>query len=171
VVGYLGAHLKSDDNAPMALIDTALSGQGGRLFMQLRDKESLAYAVSAFRRPGLETGVFGVYIASDPSKVSAARKGLFRELKKVREEGLTEKELADAKKYLLGNLQIGLQTNGSQAMQMTLDELYGLGYDYRETYIEEIKAVTPEEIKRAARKIIGPENFVFITVGPEKNKP
>jgi len=171
VVGYLGADLKSKDNAPMVLIDTALSGQGGRLFSRLRDKESLAYAVSAFRRPGLETGVFGVYIASDPSKVAAARQGLFRELNKVREEGLTEKELADAKKYLLGNLRIGLQTNGSQAMQMTLDELYGLGHAYREKYIEEIKAVTLEDIKRAAGKIIGPENFVFVTVGPEEKTP
>jgi zinc protease len=155
----------------MALIDTALSGQGGRLFSQLRDKESLAYALSAFRRPGIETGLFGVYIASDPSKIPAARRGLFRELNQVREGGLMEKELADAKKYLLGNLRIGLQTNGSQAMQMTLDELYGLGYDYREKYIEEIEAVTPEDIKRAAGKIIDPENFVSVTVGPEKTKP
>ena len=166
VVGYLGADLKSKDNASMALIDTALSGQGGRLFSQLRDKESLAYAVGAFRRPGLETGVFGVYLACDPSKVTVAREGIFRELEKIRADGLTKRELADAKKYLLGNLRIGLQTNGSQAMDMILNELYGLGHDYTEHYIKKIEAVTLKDIKRAAGKIIGPEKFVFVTVGP-----
>ena len=56
-------------------------------------------------------------------------------------------------------------------MQMTLDELYGLGHDYREKYIEEIEAVTPEDIRRAAANIIDPENFVFVTIGPGEKTP
>ena len=67
-VGYLGAGLKSINNPPMALVDTALSGMGGRLFTKLRDKRSLAYSVTAFRSPGLDTGAFGVYLACDPLK-------------------------------------------------------------------------------------------------------
>ena len=170
VVGYLGASLKSTYNAPMALLETALSGQGGRLFFELRDKRSLAYTVTAFRRPGLETGTFGVYMACDPSKLAAAKDGIFTELEKVRKEGLTEKELEGAKKYLLGNLKIGLQTNDSQAMRMALDELYGLGYGYLKQYIRDIESVTLNDIKQAAKKIILPKKFVFITIGPEPKR-
>jgi zinc protease len=166
VLGYLGTSLKSMDNAPMALLETALSGQGGRLFFELRDKRSLAYSIAAFRRPGLETGTFGVYMACDPSKLSDAKEGIFSELEKVRKEGLSEKELEGAKKYLLGNLKIGLQTNESQAMRMALDELYGLGYGYLNQYIRDIEAVTLNDIKRAANKIIVPNKFVFVTIGP-----
>ena len=171
IIGYLGADLKSKDNAPMALIETALSGQGGRLFSRLRDKSSLAYAVTAFRRPGLETGVFGVYLACDPSKLPVAKDALFHELDKIRENGLTEKELEEAKRYLLGNLKIELQTNGSQAMHMALDELYGLGYDHTRQFIRDIEAVNLKDIKRAAQKIIVPERFAFVTVGPAQEGP
>ena len=166
VVGYLGADLKSKDNPPMALIKTALAGQGGRLFTQLRDKQSLAYAITAFRSPGLDTGVFGAYIACDPSKTAVATEAIFEELDKMREKGLNKKELEGAKSYLLGNLQIGLQTNGSQAMQMALDELYGLGYNNLPKFIRDIKAVTLDEIKDAAQKILIPGKYVLVTVGP-----
>jgi zinc protease len=171
IVGYLGAGIGSKNNPPMALVETALAGQGGRLFTELRDKQSLAYAITAFRSPGLETGAFGAYMACDPTKAGIATKGIFAELERIREEGLTEKELEAARSYLLGNLQIGLQTNGSQAMQMTLDELYGLGYNHLPTYIREIEAVAPDAIQRAAREIILPERYVLVSVGPDDGPP
>ena len=169
-IGYLGADLKSSNNAPMTLIKTSLSGQGGRLFYELRDKESLAYTIHAFRRPGLETGVFGIYLACDPKKLASAKNAILEQLDKVRRDGLTKKELEAAKKYLLGNMEIDLQTNGTQAMHMCLDELYGLGYDHIQQFIKDIKSVTLEEINRAARKIIVPEKYVFVTVGPDKTR-
>lgn len=168
-IGYLGAGMKSKDNAPMALVSTALSGQGGRLFSELRDKQSLAYALTAFRRPGLDTGVFGVYLACDPQKLPAAKKGLFSELERVRRQGLTPEELAAAKEYLLGNQKIDHQTNGSQAMQMALDELYGLGYDHLQLFFQEVAAVTLEEVKAGVQRIILPEKYVMVTVGPGKD--
>jgi zinc protease len=170
-VGYLGAGVGTRLDAPMSLVKTALAGQGGRLFTELRDKQSLAYAITAFRSPGLGTGAFGAYMASDPTKAEAATKGIFEELDRIREEGLTEKELEAARSYLLGSLQIGLQTNGSQAMQMTLDELYGLGYNHLPAYIQEIQAVTPDDIRNAAQKIILPDKYVLVTVGPDDGPP
>ena len=84
----------------------------------------------------------------------------------LREEGLTDKELAAAKRYFLGNLKIGMQTNGSQAMQMALDELYGIGYDHMPQYIQKIESVTREDINRAIKEIILPEGYILVTVGP-----
>jgi zinc protease len=166
IVGFLGADLKSDAHAAMALVDTALSGMGGRLFFELRDKMSLAYSVTAFRQPGLETGAFGVYIACDPSKTSLAREAIFRELEKIRQQGLSPEELRDAKNYLLGNLLMGLETSGEKAMHMALDELYGLGYDHIHRYMAEIEGVTAEEIQRAAERFILLDRYVLVTVGP-----
>jgi zinc protease len=142
---------------------------GGRLFTKLRDKRSLAYSVTAFRSPGLDTGAFGVYLACDPEKLPEARKAIFGELTLLREKGLTDKELAAAKRYLLGNLKIGMQTNGSQAMQMALDELYGLGYDHMPKYIQKIESVTQKDVNRAVKEIILPEQYILVTVGPEED--
>ena len=168
-VGYLGADLESRNNAAMAMVDTALSGMGGRLFQRLRDQKSLAYSVTAFRTPGLETGAFGVYLACDPEKLSPAREAVFHELTLLREKGLTDEELAAAKRYLLGNLKIGMQTNGSQAMQMALNELYGLGYDHLTKYIQEIESVTQTDVDGAIKSIILPDRYILVTVGPKGN--
>lgn len=166
ILGYVGAGIGSRLDAPMALLQTALAGQGGRLFIELRDKRSLAYAVTAFRNPGLGTGAFGVYMACDPAKVETAINGIFQELRRIREKGLTREELDAAKRYFTGNLLIGLQTNGRQAMQMTLDELYGLGYNYLPRYVRNIESVTLEDMQDAAHRIILPDRYVLVTVGP-----
>ncbi len=166
VLGYLGERLSSPYNASMALVDAALSGQGGRLFVRLRDQMSLAYSVSSFRRPGLETGVFGVYLGCAPRKVAKARKALLQEMKKLAQQGLTKKELSSAKKYLLGNLAIGSQGRASKALQMALDELYGLGFDYSEKYKNRLKSVSLPMIKKAIARVVLPERYVFVTLGP-----
>jgi zinc protease len=166
VLGYLAPDIRSPENAPLALIDTALSGMGGKLFVELRDKRSLAYSVSSFRAPGLETGHFGVYIACDPNKEQVAKEEILKVIEEIREKGLTEEELASAKRYLLGNMRIGRQTNGSQAMQMALDELYGLGWTHTEEFMRAVEAVTLEDIKRVAGRILNPEKYAFVTLGP-----
>jgi len=168
MLGYLSADLKSADNAVMTIIDAALSGQSGRLFTELRDKKSLAYTVSSFIRPGLETGMFGVYLACEPEKLSTAREGIFRELEKVKEKGLSERELENAKKYVIGAEAIENQTNSSQALSMALNELYGLGYRHQQEFIREIKRVTLEDIKRVANKFFIPNSYAIATVGPSK---
>ena len=165
-IGYLGVDLRSSNDAAMALVKTALSGQGGSLFYNLRDKQSLAYAVTAFRSPGLDTGAFGVYLACDPDKVPTAKKGIFEELEKVRQHGISDEELKDAKNYLIGNMQIDLQTNGSKAIQMALNELYGLGFDHYTRYLDAIGKVTQEDVKKAVARVILPDRYVFVTVGP-----
>ncbi len=166
VIGFLGASLGSKYDPPMALVDAALSGQGGRLFYRLRDQQSLAYSVTSFRRPGLETGAFAVYLGCAPGKVETARKAILKELMELREKGLTKEELASAKKYLLGNIAIESQTNMSQAMEMALNELYGLGFEYQDRYLKKIEAVTLDQVQEAVSKIIFPDRYVYISLGP-----
>ena len=166
MIGYLDAGLKSRDNAVMTLVDTALSGQGGRLFTELRDKQSLAYSLSSLRSPGLETGAFAVYLACEPEKLKTAKEALFRELDKIKEGGLSDQELDDAKRYVSGNDAIAYETNGSQATRMALDELYGLGYDHYVRFNKEIKEVTTEDIKETLGRILIPDGYVLVTVGP-----
>ena len=168
MIGYLDVALGSRENAVMTLVDTALSGQGGRLFTELRDKQSLAYSVSSFRRPGLETGAFAVYLACAPDKLKTAKKALFSELEKIKKKGLSAQELEDAKRYVLGNDAIEHQTNGDQAMRMALDELYGLGYDYYIGFNKEIAEVTLEDIKETLGRILIPDGYALVTVGPKR---
>jgi zinc protease len=154
----------------MEVLDAALSGQGGRLFYQLRDQESLAYALTFMASPNLDRGFMGVYMGTHPDKLGKGIQGVMRELRKVKEEGLTEEEVARAKRYLIGNFEIGLQTNGGQANQVSLDELYGLGFDHYQRYPEEIGKVSREDVHQVAKKYLNLEAYALAIIRPSAEK-
>jgi zinc protease len=154
VFGFLGTTLRNKDRYPLEVLNSVLSGQGGRLFVELRDKKSLAYTVSSFNSEGLEPGTFGVYIATAPEKVETALNGIREELEKARSTPVTPEELERAQKYLIGGYEIDLQRNSAQAADMAFNERYGLGWDEFKHYPNRIAAVTAEDVLRVARKYI-----------------
>ena len=166
VLGFLGVSFHHPDSYALTVLDAALSGQGGRLFRELRDKESLAYALDFMAHPNLDPGFIGVYMGTHPKKLDTAIETVLRELKKVKEEGLTEEEMDRAKKYLIGNFEIGLQTNGAQANQMSLDELYVFGFDHYQKYPQEIQKVTQEDVNRVAKQYFNLESYVIAIIRP-----
>ena len=170
VLGFLGTTLQHRDRYALEVLDAALSGQGGRLFYELRDKESLAYALGFIANPNLDPGYIGVYMGTQADKLERAVEGVLRELKRVKEEGLTEGEVRRARQYLVGNFEIGLQTNGAQANQMSLDELYGLGFDHYQKYPQEIQKVSREDVLRVAQKYFNLDAYAIATIRPPMEK-
>ena len=172
VLGARGARHTDPDRYSLEVLDAVLSGQGGRLFLTLRDKESLAYTVTAFSRDAYDPGVFGVYIASQPDKRERAVEGIREQLARVRSEKVSREEMERAKNYLIGSYEIGLQSNSAQASTLAFNERYGLGYDEYLRYAENIEAVTPKKVRKAARKYLCEECLEEAAVIPgEKDKP
>jgi zinc protease len=81
------------------------------------------------------------------------------------EQEVSEKELQRSKNVLISNYELRLQTHSQQAMEMALNETYGLGQDQGTRYIKEIEAVDQARIMAVARKYIQPEHYVMVTVG------
>lgn len=165
VIGFLGVPLSSEDRYPLEIIETILSGQSGRLFNELRDKQSLAYSLSAFTLFGLETGSFGIYIGTSPDKRDDVIKALWKELYLIQEETVSDEELTKAKNLLISQYELGLQTHGAQAMEMGLNETYGLGQDYGNRYTAEIDKIDGQRVFEVARRYIQPDHYVMVTVG------
>ncbi len=165
ILGFYGATMKSRDRYGLEVLDTVLSGQSGRLFAELRDKQSLAYSLSSFSLLGLDTGSFGIYIGTSPDKKDKAVAELWRQLQKVRTDLISEAELTRAKNILIGNYELGLQTHGAQAFEMALNENYGLGQDFGIRYIDEINKVDAGMVLAAAQKYILADRYVMVTVG------
>ncbi|MBM4338847.1 MAG: insulinase family protein [Deltaproteobacteria bacterium] len=170
VLGFLGPTLQSMDRYAIEVMDAALSGMGGRLFYELRDKESLAYALAFIGNVNLDPGYICVYMGTHPDKLDKAIESVLRELKKVKEEGLTLDEVERAKRYLIGNFEIGLQTNGAQASRMSTDELYDLGFNYYEKYPDEIKKVSKEDVHRVAKGYFNLDAYALAILRPSKEK-
>ncbi len=166
VVGFLGASFRDPGRMPLEVLASVLSGQGGRLFYELRDKRSLAYSVTAMSVDGLDPGYFAVYIGTSPEKSATALAGMRAELARVREERIPEVELEHAKRYLIGSHAIGLQRRASIGATLALDELYGLGAEAYRTYDDRVRAVTAEAVLEAAQKFLDPRGEVVAEVGP-----
>jgi len=169
VIGFRACTLKDQDRYPLAVLNNVLAGQGGRLFVELRDRQSLAYVVTSFMRPGMDPGSFGLYIACDESKVDQATQGLLQEIERVRTELVGEEERQRSITNLVGNHRISLQSSWSRAESIALNTLYGLGYDYDEQYVKKIAAVTAPELLDVARRFLDPDRCAIVKILPEQN--
>ena len=171
VLGFRGTTIKDHaDRHYLDVLASVLSGQGGRLFIELRDKKALAYSVFAFSQEDLDPGYFAVYIATAPEKVEEAIKEIKRELKKVRGEEISPEELKRATQYLAGQFEIGLQSNSAMAADMAFNELYGLGYNYYKEYPERILKVTARDVLDVANKYIDLNRYTLTIVGSQGDK-
>ncbi|MBN1205360.1 MAG: insulinase family protein [Myxococcaceae bacterium] len=164
--GFMGARLSEPWRHALEVLSTLLSGQGGRLFLELRDKRSMAYSVSSFTLEGVDPGYFAAYIGTSPEKVDDALAGIRTEFTRVRDEPVSEAELARAKQHLIGTNAIGLQRNSARAAQLALDTCYGLGLENFLHYAEQIAAVKAEDVREVARRVIDFNHSALAIVGP-----
>lgn len=166
VVGFPGLTLFDPDRYPLEVISQLLAGQGGRLFLELRDRQSLAYSVSAMNVEGIAPGYFATYIATSPDRLDEARRRMLDELHRVLDAPPEAAALERARRYLVGSHVIEEQRSGSRALHMALDGLYGLGADASEGYADAIRSVGPDDVLRVARRVIDFDAVVTATVGP-----
>jgi zinc protease len=171
MVGYRGVDMFSKDRHALELIDEASSDLGSRFFIRIREQMGLAYYVGASQMQGLVPGLFAFYLGTDPQKIEPVKTALLDEIRKLASEGLTQEELARAKKKLIGQHQIAMQSNDSFGYQCALDELYGLGFDHYKSLEREVEAVTLDEIKRVAAKYFRDQPYVLATVRPPDRPP
>jgi zinc protease len=165
VYGFPGLKLTDPDRYTLQVMQAILAGQGGRLFLELRDKASLAYSVAPMRMEGLEGGYFGAYIGCSPEKSGTAIQMMRAEFDKLMNAKVGAEELTRAQRYLIGKHDIELQKNSNITSAILFDHIYGI--DFLETYhfSERIRAVNSEAIMRLAQKIFSRPSVITL-VGP-----
>lgn len=171
VYGFPGTTLKDRDRFALEVMSTILSGQGGRLFVELRDRRGLAYRVSAFSVEGIDPGYVAVYIATSPENLDVAIAGIKEELRRITEEPVPAVELERAKRYLVGAHEISLQRRSALASTLAFHECYGLGWDEYLRYAPSVLAVTAADVQRVARKYLDPERSILATIRPDEQAP
>ena len=166
VIGFRGLQVDDEDRFALEVISQLLAGQGGRLFLELRDRRGLAYAVNASGMEGLAPGWFATYIATAPERLEEARSGLLEELEKAIDDPPDPGELERARRNLIGNFAIDQQRNAAHAGHMALSSLYGLGADAAQRYPGQIAAVSGADVLRVARRVIDLEHYSEAVIRP-----
>jgi len=166
VLGFHAPPLVSEEYFPFKVLDYLLSGMGSRLFINLRDREGLAYVVSSTYSPRKDFGSFKSYMQTSPDKRERALGGLIRELETLKEEGPTVEEVERTKNYMLGLHQIAQQKKWAQASKIAFYELMGLGTDFLDRYPARIKKVTAPQVLKVARKYLDTERATCSMIVP-----
>ena len=159
-LAFPGPARGDDDRIAAQLMVGVASGLGGRFFEELRDRQSLAYTVSAFTVERTLGGMFIGYIATSPEREDEARTGLAGQFAGMALAGVTPDELRRAQSYAVGTHAISRQSGGALLGEVTDVWLFGRGLAELDTYDDRVWAVTADDIARVARLYIDPAQMV-----------
>jgi len=171
MIGYPICPLTHPDRPALEVLSQYLSGIGGKLFLEIRDRHGQAYTLGGYPRWGLDPGFFLFYVGTSRGEIDAVEETLLGILRQIQKTPPDDEEVARAKKSLIGMHRVSLQTNAALAFQSSLDDLYGLGHDEYIRYEEEIEAVTPEDLSRVARTYFRPEVASVVRLLPKNDSP
>ena len=165
--------LKRDDEDFYAgyVMNYILGGSGftARLTDEIRVKRGLAYGVYSYLSPMDYAALFMGRVATENGSVAESLDILRAEFARMRDDGVSEQELIDAKTYLTGSFPLRLDSNGKIARLLVGIQLENLGIDYIERRNDYIEAVTLEDISRVARRLLRPEDLQVVIVGKPEN--
>jgi zinc protease len=142
------------------VLSVVSSGLGGRFFEQLRDKQSLAYTVSAYPVERRASGLFAAYIATAPEREDEARTGLLTEFARLRNDAVTDDELHRAQTYLIGTHAIAQQSGAAVLGDLVDAWLFGEGLFELGEFDSQVRAVTPKALQQLANDYFDPERRV-----------
>lgn len=169
ILGFPAFSSFDKDEAAGHVLATILGGtMSSRLFVAVREKQSLAYSVHASLSTYQDTGYFGVQAGLDKTRLEAAIKVIRQELEQVVTDGVTDEELQRAKDYLTGKISIRLEDTSSLAQWYADQETLTNRSLTPEEKFALIKAVTKEDIQHVAKHIFDFSKATLAIIGPYK---
>jgi zinc protease len=169
ILGHTGLRREDPDYYAVSVMNYILGGGGfsSRLMQTVRDEMGLAYDIHSFFAPYKQGGLFEVGVQTKNESAETVVKEIYRQMQRIMDEHVSDRELEDAKAYLTGSFPRRLDTNRKIADFLVAVDFYGLGLDYVDRYPQYIKAVTKDDVLRVAKKYLNPRGLVTVVVGKQ----
>lgn len=129
-------------------------GMSSRLFQEIREKRGLAYHVYSFHSSFEETGLFGVYAATDAARSVEATELMLNEIANCCAEGISLKEINRAKAQLRSGIAMSLESSGARAEQIARQILFFDKLLSNEELIEDVQSVTAEQCQALMNEMV-----------------
>jgi zinc protease len=170
ILGQQGVSRENPDYYALQVMNYILGGGGfsSRAMDAIRNERGLAYSVYSYFSAERGRGTFELVMQTKNETALEAIRLAQTEIRRIREESVTDQELSDAKDYLIGSFPLRLDTNRRVANFLVQVEFYQLGLDYPERYSDLIRKVTREDVERVARQYLHPEKLITVVVGNQK---
>lgn len=169
--GQPGMRRCDPDYFPLYAGNHILGGSGlvSLLSEEVREKRGLSYSVYSYFLPMSERGPFLLGLQTKNDQADKAREVMMDTLRRFREEGPTEKELAAAIKNITGGFPLRIASNSKIVRYLAVIGFYGLPLDYLDRFNERVSAVTADQIRDAFRRRVHPDRLATVIVGPTQD--
>lgn len=167
VLGHNGVDRANPDYYAIQVMNYILGGGGfsSRAMDSIRNERGLAYSVYSFFAAEKSHGAFEFVMQTKNETALEALRIATDEMRRMREELVSEQELNDAKDYLIGSFPLRFDTNRKVAGFLSQVEYFKLGMDYPDRYADLIRRVAREDVQRVAKQYLQPEQLITVIVG------
>ncbi|WP_170506178.1 M16 family metallopeptidase [Ruegeria arenilitoris] len=165
--GHAGIDRDDPDFFAAFVLNHILGGGGfeSRLMQEVREKRGLTYGVATYLVPKDLASVYLGSVSSANDRIAEAVEVIRDQWARAATEGVTQKELDDAKTYLTGAYPLRFDGNGPIAGIMVGMQMENLPIDYIATRNDKVNAVTLDEVNRVASELLDPQGLHFTVVG------
>ena len=154
---------------PLYLVNNLLGGPGmnARLNIALRERHALVYTVESNMVSYADTGVWCVYFGCDPHDVQKCLRLVRRELDRLIERPLSHRALLAAKKQIKGQICVACDNRESFALDFGKSFLHFNREKSIPALLQQIDAITAEEIQQAAQQVFATSTITTLVYGPQ----
>jgi zinc protease len=165
--GHGGIRRDDPDYYAAYTMNYVLGGGGfsSRLYEEVREKRGLAYSVYSYMTPLSAIGVYSGGVSTANERVGESIDVIRAEWARMRDDGVGEAELKDAKTYLTGSFPLRFTSTNSIARMLVGMQYNDLGIRHIEERNSFIEAVTLDDIRRVAKRLLKPEDLTIVVVG------
>ena len=170
IVGVPGVSMSDERRWAVGLLSLVLGGgMSSRLFLRIRERHGLAYAVRSMTETYTDSGMLMTYAGVRTDKAIQAFKMILEEYDRVIQEPVSPEELAKVKNMVRGQMMIELEETNSLAIFAGMQELLTGEIMSPEQKLEKIEAVTIEDVQKVAQDLLGGKFRTAALLGPQKS--
>jgi predicted Zn-dependent peptidase len=165
-IGLTGLSNTDPDRHALSIMSVILGEtMSSRLFEEVREQRGLAYDIHSGAHFFSDCGALIVESGIDPARVDEAIPVILNELAKMR-DGVTEAEWKQALELTKGRMMLRMEESRAVSSFLGIQELLRGNVETVDEILSKIAAVSRDDIKRAANRVIKSENLVLSIVGP-----
>jgi zinc protease len=162
---YMGNLLPSAESPDAAALTVASTILSNRLQKNLREVQGLAYSVGSSVELDKHFGWYVCSIGTSAANFEKARNGIISEIEKLKAAMPSDIEVAEAINSIWGSRLTATLSRINQVFYMGVDEYLGLGYNYSDVFMDEIRQVDKGAVMKVARRYFDLKNYVIATAG------
>lgn len=166
-LGFKGMPYSHEDRFVLSALNTVLgSGMSSRLFQEVREQNGLAYSIYSYVTAYRDTGLLTVYAGSDPASALDVVRLVSKEIRKIRDDGITHAEAQRVKNQVKGSLVLSLESSNSHMSRIARQEMYFGKYLSVDDIIRNVEKVTAEQVRHLAQHLFKRDSMSLTVLGP-----